>query len=190
MALVLLVVLGLVLLVICAYVVSVYNGLIFLTNNIAKAWANIDVLLKQRHDELPKLIKVCEGYMTHEREVFDRVMKAREVMMQAKGPAEKGAAESALHGSLRQLFALAENYPQLKAQSSFQQVQERVSSLESQIADRREFYNDSVNTYNIRIASIPDVFVARLLGMSPREMFQVTEEDRRDVDIRFSSTAS
>jgi len=168
------------------YAVTIYNGLVALTNNITKAWANIDVLLKQRHDELPKLIKVCEGYMTHERAVFDRVMKAREALMAAGGhPAAMGKAEGDLGGALRQLFALAENYPDLKAQASFQQLQNRVSGLESEIADRREFYNESVNNYNIRIASIPDLFVARMMNLQPREMFQVAPADREDVKIDF-----
>jgi LemA protein len=170
------------------YAAAIYNGLIALSNNINKAWANINVLLKQRHDEIPKLIKICEGYMDHERDVFDRVMKAREALMSAKGPAETGAAENTLQGSLRQLFALAENYPDLKAQTSFQQLQQRVSAIESQIADRREFYNDSVNSYNIRIASVPDLLVARIMGLTPKEMFQVLPSEREDVEIEFSSS--
>src|SRR5438309_1826025 len=151
---------------------SLYNGLVALKNGVGRAWANIDVLLKQRHDELPKLISTCEGYMSHERGVFDRVLKAREALMGAQGPAAKGAAEGELSGALRQLFAIAENYPDLKAQASFQQLQGRISALESQIADRREFYNESVNTYNIRIASVPDVFIAGVLRLMPHEMFQ------------------
>ena len=171
--------------------VGVYNGLVQLRNNIDRAWANIDVLLKQRHDELPKLVKVCEGYMKHEQGVFDRVMKAREVLMQASGHPEKmGQAEGNLGGALRQLFALAENYPDLKAQTSFQQLQTRISGLESQIADRREFYNASVNTYNIRIASIPDVIVANMRGLQAREMFKVSEEDKQDVEINFNFPSS
>lgn len=187
MATVLLVVILLVLAVTVFYLVAVYNGLVLVSNNVTKAWANIDVLLKQRHDEIPKLVKVCQGYMDHERAVFDNVMKAREAMMRAQGPAAIGAAESGLQASMRQLFALAENYPQLKAQSSFQQIQDRVSGLESQIADRREFYNDSVNTYNVRIASIPDSVVAGMLHYSPKEMFKVSEEDKQDVDINFNT---
>lgn len=166
-----------------SYLVAMYNGLVTLGQNINKAWANIDVLLKQRHDELPKLIAVCQGYMKYESGIMDRVMKAREVIMGAQGPAQIGRAEGELSSALKQLFALAENYPDLKAQASFQQLQGRVSALESEIADRREFYNDSVNTYNIRIASIPDMFVARAMNLQPREMFQVSAEDRQDVKI-------
>lgn len=167
------------------YVMAIYNGLITVKNNIDKAWANIDVLLKQRHDELPKLIEVCKGYMDHEKSVLDRVMQARQVLMSAQGPASKGKAEGELNGAIRQLFALAENYPNLKAQDSFRQLQDRVSGLESQIADRREFYNDSVNTYNIRIASIPDVLIAKPMGLTAREMYQVATTDKEDVKISF-----
>ena len=186
MALVTTIVVGLIALIAVSYFVTIYNGLIAVKNNIDKAWANIDVLLKQRHDELPKLVEVCKGYMTHEAGVFDRIMQARQALMMAQGPAQKGQAEGQLQGALRQLFALAENYPNLKAQTSFQQLQERVSALESQIADRREFYNDSVNTYNVRIQSLPDVFVARTLGMAPHEMFKVDAADREDVKISFA----
>src|SRR5579864_8825940 len=188
MVLVLIVVVGLVAFVAVAYFVTVYNGLIAVKNNIDKAWANIDVLLKQRHDEIPKLISVCEGYMTHERGTLEAVIKARQGVMSAQGPAAIGQAEGALQASMRQLFALAENYPNLKAQTSFQQLQERVSALESQIADRREFYNDSVNTYNIRIQSMPDLFVASMLHMTPREMYKVEAADREDVKIDFTTT--
>jgi len=185
MSLIPLVVVILLAVVVAGYFVAVYNGLILVKNNIDKAWANIDVLLKQRHDELPKLVEVCKGYMEHESGVFDRIMQARQALMSAQGPAQKGQAEGNLQGALRQLFALAENYPNLKAQTSFQQLQDRVSALESQIADRREFYNDSVNTYNIRIESLPDVFIARALALTPREMFKVEAADKEDVKIAF-----
>ncbi len=167
------------------YVVAVYNGLIVVSRNIDKAWANIDVLLKQRHDEIPKLIKVCEGYMTYERGTLEKITAARTACLQAKTVGESTQAEGSLAQSLRTLFAVAENYPDLKANQNFTQLQQRVSYLESQIADRREFYNDSVNTYNIRINEIPDLFVARMLNLQPRELFKVAEEDKKDVDINF-----
>ena len=185
MGLVILVVIALAAVAVVSYLVTIYNDLVAVSNNINKAWANIDVLLKQRHDELPKLISTCEGYMSHERGVFDRISKAREALMSAQGPEAKGAASGELSGALRQLFALSENYPDLKAQASFQQLQGRVSQLESDIADRREFYNDSVNTYNIRIASIPDVFIAGFMRLVPHEMFKVADEDKQDVKVEF-----
>ena len=168
-----------------SYFVSVYNGLIIVSRNIDKAWANIDVLLKQRHDEIPKLISVCEGYMKYERETLEKITAARTSCIQAKTVGESSQAEGDLAQSLKSLFAVAENYPDLKANQNFTQLQSRVSYLESQIADRREFYNDSVNIYNIRINEIPDLFVARQLNMLPRELFKVTDEDKKDVDIKF-----
>jgi LemA protein len=167
------------------YFVSVYNGLIVVSRNIDKAWANIDVLLKQRYDEIPKLIKVCEGYMKYERETLEKITAARTACLGAKSVAESSQAEGQLAMSLKTLFAVAENYPDLKANQNFMQLQQRVSYLESQIADRREFYNDSVNNYNIRINEIPDMFVARMLNMQQRELFKINEEDKKDVSINF-----
>jgi len=168
------------------YFVTIYNGLIVVSRNIDKAWANIDVLLKQRHDEIPKLVKICEGYMQYERETLERITAARTACMQAKSVGESSRAEGDLARSLRSLFAVAENYPDLKANQTFVQLQQRVSYLENQIADRREFYNDSVNTYNIRINEFPDLIVATKLHLLPREMFKVSEEDKKDVEIKFN----
>jgi LemA protein len=167
------------------YFVSVYNGLIMLSRNIGKAWANIDVLLKQRHDEIPKLIKVCEGYMKYERETLQKITAARTACIQAKSVTDSAQKEGELSGLLKNLFAVAENYPDLKANQNFLALQQRVSYLESQIADRREFYNDSVNTYNIRINQIPDMWVARSLNMAPRDFFKIAEEEKTDTDIKF-----
>lgn len=167
------------------YFVSIYNGLIIISRNIEKAWANIDVLLKQRHDEIPKLIKICEGYMKYERETLEKITTARTACIQAKGVADSATKEGELSGLLRHLFAVAENYPDLKANQNFSQLQQRTSYLENQIADRREFYNDSVNTYNIRIRQIPDLWVAGMLNMKDKELFKITEEDKKDVEIKF-----
>ena len=168
------------------YFVSLYNGLIEVSRNIDKSWANIDVLLKQRHDELPKLVSVCEGYMKYERETLEKITAARTACMQAQTVGQSSAAEGELAKSLKTLFAVAENYPDLKANQNFTQLQQRVSYLESQIADRREYYNDSVNSYNIRINEIPDLFVARMLNMTPKEMFKISEEDAKDTPIQFN----
>jgi LemA protein len=167
------------------YFVALYNGLIRLSRNVDKSWANIDVLLKQRHDEIPKLLKVCEGYMKYERETLEKITAARTACIQAKTVGESSQAEGDLARSLKTLFAVAENYPDLKANQNFMQLQHRISYLESQIADRREFYNDSVNTYNIRIHQIPDMWVAGMLNMQDKELFKVAEEDKKDVDIKF-----
>jgi len=171
------------------YFVTIYNGLIVVTRNIDKAWANIDVLLKQRHDEIPKLVKICEGYMQYERETLEKITAARTACIQAKSVGESSQAEGGLSRSLRSLFAVAENYPDLKANQNFTQLQQRVSYLESQIADRREFYNDSVNVFNTRIQEMPDALLAGPMNLHPRTMFQVAEEDKAPVKISFSDVS-
>lgn len=168
------------------YFVTLYNGLIVVKNNIPKAWSNIDVLLKQRHDELPKLIKTCESYMKYEKDTLTRVIELRSSAMSAGGVAEKARVEGELTKTLGKLFALAENYPDLKAQSQFQQLQSRISDLENQIADRREFYNESVNNYNIRIESLPDSFIAGFMGLSAQVMFKISEAETKDVEININ----
>ena len=165
------------------YFITIYNGLISLKENIKKSWSNIDVILKQRHDELPKLISVCESYAEFEHGVLDRLMKAREKYFKASGVAKKSEASNEITAALQGIFALAENYPDLKTNKNFMQLQERISHLEETLADRREFYNDSVNNYNIRIKQIPDVFVAGMLNYQDEEMFKVSEKERQDVKV-------
>jgi len=167
------------------YVISIYNSLVRLKNNINKAWSNIDVLLKQRHDELTKLMNTVKGYMKYEEKVLTAVTKARTAFMDARSVGDKAKADNMMTGALKSLFAVAENYPDLKANQNFMQFQDRISSLENQIADRREFYNDSVNTFNIRIEQIPHVIIARMLGYTARELFKVDEADRQDVNVEF-----
>ncbi|MGD0923080.1 MAG: LemA family protein, partial [Terriglobia bacterium] len=133
------------------YFITIYNSLVRLRNDMDKAWANIDVLLKQRHDELPKLIETCKGYMQYEQKTFQMIVEARTSFMKATTVAEKAQADNLISGALKSLFAVSENYPDLKANNNFMQLQKRISELEERIADRREFFNDDVNTYNIRI---------------------------------------
>jgi LemA protein len=168
------------------YLTTIYNSLVRLKNDIDKAWANIDVLLKQRHDELPKLIETCKGYMQYEQKTFLLVTEARTAFMKASSVGEKAQADNLISGALKSLFAVAENYPELKANNNFMQLQKRISELEEKLADRREFFNDDVNTYNIRIQQIPDVFIAGLMHLQHRDLFKVTEEDRQDVDVKMT----
>jgi LemA protein len=170
-----------------AYVVTIFNGLVTLKNDIDKAWANIDIMLKQRHDELPKLLDVCKGYMDFERDTFQKVTQARSMYQQAVSMHQKAQADQTMTSALRGFFAVAENYPELKANNNFMQLQKRITELESQIADRREFYNDSVNTFNIRIQQMPDTFVASFMNLQPRPMFKVEEADRADVRMSFGA---
>ena len=168
-----------------AYFISVYNGLIKLSNNIKKSWANINVLLKQRSSELPKLINSVKGYMKHEKKTLEALTRARTAFLNAKTMSQKAAADSIISGALKTIFAVAENYPNLKANENFIQLQNRISGIENELADRREFYNDSVNNYNIRIQSFPDMIVARMLNYAEKEMFKVSEADKKDVEVKF-----
>ena len=166
--------------------VGVYNRLVQLRNDVDRSWANIDVLLKQRHDELPKLVETCKGYMKYEQETFQRITELRSRAMSAGTIPEKAQAENMLTAALRSLFAVAENYPELKANQNFLELQKRISGLETDIAARRERFNQDTNTYNIRIAQIPDVILAGMLGYTRRELFQAAEGERADVKISFA----
>jgi LemA protein len=180
-----LLVIGLIVLV--AYVVGAYNMLVRLANNIDKAWSNIDVILKQRHDELPKLVEVCNSYMTHERETLESVTRARNAYGAGLNIDDKAQAENQIVGALGKLFAVAEQYPDLKANQEFLAIQQRISALESTIADRREFYNDSVNIYNITIEQIPTLWVAQEIGYTARPLLKVAPSDRKDVPLAFAN---
>ena len=180
-----LLVIGLIVLV--GYVAGVYNMLVRLANNIDKAWSNIDVILKQRHDELPKLVEVCNSYMTHERETLESVTKARNAYSAGLNINDKAQAENQIVGALGKLFAVAEQYPDLKANQEFLAIHQRISALESTIADRREFYNDSVNLYNIAIEQIPTLWVAQQAGYIARPLLTVAPSDRKDMPLAFAN---
>lgn len=172
------------------YTVILYNELVRLRNDNDRAWANIDVLLKQRHDEIPNLVETAKGYMQHEQQTLAAVTQARAASMNAASVGQKATADMMMTGALRGLFAVAENYPQLKANENFLKLQSRISELEDRIADRREFFNDDVNTYNTRIGQIPEVFVASFMSLKARGMFQVSEEDRKLVEVKFQSAGA
>ena len=150
------------------YVIALYNSLIRLKNDTDRAWANIDVLLKQRHDELPKLLDTCKGYMQFEQKTLQAVIQARGALQSAGTVAEKAQADGQLSGALKSLFAVAEAYPDLKSNNSFLQLQSRITDLEEKIADRREYFNDDVNTLNTRIQQFPDVLIANQMKLSNR----------------------
>ena len=169
------------------YVISIYNHLVRLKHNVSKAWSNIDVLLKQRHDEIPKLVETCKQYMKFEQDTLEKVMLARSRVSEARQNQDVpglGAAEGALRMGLGQLFALAEAYPELRANENFQHLQGRISTLENTIADRREFYNESVNINNIGIETFPDVIVARLFGFGSRDLLEFEASEIADVDVK------
>ncbi len=169
------------------YAVLIYNSLVSIKHQVTKAWANIDVLLKQRHDELPKLVETCKQYMQYEGETLEKVMQARAAAHTARGSGDikgVGAAENQMRMGLGQLFAVAENYPELKANQSFQQLQARISGLENAIADRREFYNESVNIKNVRIEQFPDVVIARMFNFKPAELMEFADSELKDISIK------
>src|ERR1700692_334840 len=172
------------------YLTTIYNGLVAIKNDIDKAWANIDVMLKQRHDELSKLLDVTKGYANFEGDTMMKVTQARSQYQQAVTFDQKAQADQSMTSALRGFFAVAENYPDLKANANFMQLERRITELENQIADRREFYNDSVNTFNIRIQQVPDTFVAAFMQLRPREMFKVEEADKSDVKMAFGAGGS
>jgi LemA protein len=167
------------------YFITVYNSLVAIRNECDRAWSNIDVLLKQRFDELPKLVDTCKGYMKYEQETLEKVVAARTHWLGAQSVEGKLDATRESQAALKTLFAVAEKYPDLKANETFRHLVQRISQIETQIADRRELYNDAVNTHNIRIAQLPDVFVARMLAYTPRPLFVAAAAERADVEIQF-----
>jgi LemA protein len=176
-----------ILIVIATYGVTIYNNLVQIKHNVTKAWANIDVLLKQRHDELPKLVETCKQYMKFEQDTLTRVIEARSKVFtarEAQNVPALGQAEGGLRAALGSLFALAESYPDLKANQTFQQLQTRISSLENAIADRREFYNESVNVNNVRIEQFPDTVIASIFAFKPAQLLEFSEEEKKDVDVK------
>ena len=169
------------------YGVMLYNGLVGLKHGVARAWSNIDVLLKQRHDELPKLVEVCKQYRDFEQSTLERVIKARSMVADARSRTDieaLGGAENELRAGLGRLFAVAEAYPELRANESFSQLQARISSLENAIADRRELYNEAVNLNNVRVEQFPDLFIARLFRFDTKPLLDFAASEITDVDVK------
>ena len=169
------------------YAIFIYNSLVSLKHGVAKAWANIDVLLKQRHDELPKLVEVCKQYKEFEQSTLIRVIEARAQVHTAREQqdmAALGNAEGALRSGLGRLFAVAEAYPELQANQNFVQLQTRISALENAIADRRELYNESVNINNVRVDQFPDALIARLFRFDEKPLLEFSASEKADVDMK------
>ena len=169
------------------YGVLLYNGLVVLKHGVAKAWANIDVLLKQRHDELPKLVEVCKQYKQFEQDTLQRVIEARSRVQSARETqniGDLGAAEGILRQGLGQIFAVAEAYPELKANENFMQLQQRINSLENGISDRRELYNDAVNINNVRVEQFPDSLIAGLFWFESKPLLEFSTSEKADIDMK------
>jgi len=174
-------ILGLVVLLI-VYVIYTYNGLVGLRQRVSQAFADIDVQMKQRHDLIPNLVEVVKGYATHERETLDAVIKARNAAVSAQGPGAQAGAEQALSGAVGRLMALAEAYPDLKANTNFQQLQGELTDVENKLAAARRFYNNAVSEYNASIQAFPAVLFAPQMGFVAREFFDVGTEARAQLD--------
>ena len=182
------IVLAIVVVVIVAFFVLTYNSLVGLRNRTQEAWSQIDVELKRRHDLIPNLVETVKGYAAHERQTLEAVTAARTNAVQAQqqaGPAQQAQAENVLSGALRQLFALSENYPDLKANQNFLSLQEELTSTEDRIAYARQFYNDSVQKYNTKIQTFPTVIVAGMFNFSKREFFEAEEGSTEVPKVQF-----
>ena len=169
------------------YCVSLYNQLINIKHGVTKAWANIDVLMKQRHSELPKLVEVCKQYKQFEQETLQLVIEARSRVHTAREAQDVdalGEAESALERGIARLFAVAEAYPELRSNENFMQLQHRITALENGIADRRELYNDAVNINNVRINQFPDLILARLFHFEAKKLLEFSSVEKADPDIK------
>ncbi|WP_029889500.1 LemA family protein [Polycyclovorans algicola] len=169
------------------YAVVIYNALVNLKHAVSKSWSNIDVLLKQRNEELPKLVETCRQYMQFERDTLERVMAARQgaQLAQQKGDVSGiGKSESIIRSALGNITATVEAYPELAANQSIQTLLSRVTALENAISDRREFYNESVNVLNVRIEQVPDVIIARMTGFQAATLLEFPAEELRNPDIK------
>ena len=171
----------LVVVVLVGYVLMAYNSLVRRRNQVDEAWSDIDVQLKRRHNLIPNLVETVKGYATHEREAFDKVTQARARALGAQNPGEQGQAENALTSTLKTLFAVAENYPDLKANTNFLELQRELADTENKIQAARRFYNSTVRDYNTAIQSVPTNIVATSFGFTAREFFEVEDEAVRSI---------
>ena len=179
------IVIVIIILLVIIYLIAAYNGLIRRRNQIENAWSQIDVQLKRRHDLIPNLVETVKGYAAHEKSTLDAVIQARNAAVAAPTPATTAAAEGQLNGALRQLFALGEAYPDLKANQNFLALQEELSATEGRVAYARQFYNDSVLEYNNKLQQFPTTFYARILNFERREYFETDEAARETPAVDF-----
>ncbi len=168
------------------WIISVFNGLVRLKNRVKEAWSDIDVQLKRRYDLIPNLMEAVKGYMKHEEGVLTKVTEARASAMQAKGIEEKGKAENMLSDTLKSLFAVAENYPDLKASQNFLQLQDEISDTENKIQAARRFYNGQVRDFNTKIEVFPNNIIAGMLKFKAWDFFEIeNEEEKENVKVKF-----
>lgn len=165
------------------YIISIYNQLVSLNRRVDQAKQNIDVLLKQRQDELTKLVDAASQFMEQEEEVLVQITEARDAAEQAETPTEQANADQMVRNAMTEFQARVEDYPELRSQENMMQLQERITDIESQISDRREFYNEAVTRHNTRISQFPYVILARQMGFTDKELFSAPEEELEDVDV-------
>lgn len=180
-----LILLGVIVLIVL-FVWGLYNSLVTLRVRIKEALSQIDVQLKRRADLIPNLVETVKGYAKHEKEVFENVTKARSLLMKAESVHEKAAADNMLTGALKSLFAVAENYPILRASENFQQLQKELSDTEDKVAFARQFYNNVVMEYNTKIAMFPNALLANAFNFTREEFYEATEEERKKVEVKFT----
>jgi len=168
--------------IVVVWIIAVYNGLVALRQRVNQSFADIDVQLKQRHDLIPNLVETVKGYAAHERGTLEAVVQARNSAVAAQGPAQQAAAENMLTGALRQLFALSESYPDLKANTNFQQLQAELTDIENKLAASRRFFNNAVQEYNTGIQRFPAVLMAGMFGFAPLQFFDVGGDERKALD--------
>lgn len=178
-------VVGLALLVAVVAAIGIYNRLVTLRNRVDNAWSQIDVQLRRRYDLIPNLVETVKGYASHEKETLEKVVEARNMAMSAQGVAAQAEAENTLSGTLKNLFAIAESYPDLKANQNFLMLQEELSGTESKIAYARQFYNDSVMSYNTSTQTFPSNILAGMFGFKEREYFEIEEAAKEPVKVQF-----
>jgi Uncharacterized conserved protein len=181
---VLMIIIGIVV-VLLLYIILTYNGLVTLRNRVKEAWSDIDVQLKRRYDLIPNLVEVVKGYASHEKETLERVITARNVAMSANGAKEKGEAENVLSGALKNLFALSENYPDLKASTNFLELQRELSDTENKIQAARRFYNGNVKDFNTKIEMFPTNIVANMFNFKANDFFSIADEEKENPQVKF-----
>ncbi len=167
------------------WLIGVYNGLIKLRNRVDEAWSDISVQLKRRHDLIPNLVNTVKGYAKHEKEVFENVTKARSKAMSAESPKDLAESENMLTGALKSLFAVSENYPELKANENFLELQRELTDTEDKIQASRRFYNGNVRDFNTKIQIFPNNLVAGMLKFKEYEFFEIDEEEKKNVEVKF-----
>jgi len=167
------------------YIILTYNGLVTLRNRVKEAWSDIDVQLKRRYDLIPNLVEVVKGYASHEKETLERVITARNVAMSANGAKEKGEAENVLSGALKNLFALSENYPDLKASTNFLELQRELTDTENKIQAARRFYNGNVKDFNTKIETFPANIIANMFNFKANDFFSIADEEKENPQVKF-----